>query len=122
MIQIRQNIFETNSSSTHTMTITDDKTYEKWIKGELLYINEDEVWCLRDIDSNLETENFVSKERAIDLYEQIVKEKYPPNFEDIFKTFAQWIDYCDELYNYEEEYTTKNGEKIVVFGKHGYQG
>lgn len=122
MIQIRRCIFETNSSSTHTMTITDNKTYEKWIKGELLYINEDEVWCLRDIDSNLETENFISKERAIDLYKQIVKEKYPPNFEDIFKTFTQWIDYCDELYNYEEEYTTKNGEKIIVFGKYGYQG
>lgn len=121
MIQIRQNIFETNSSSTHTMTITDNQTYEKWIKGELLYIDEDDSWYLEeDTDYNLET--FVSKERAIDLYEQIVEEKYHPNFEEIFKTYLQWIHYCDELYNYKEEYTTKNGEKIVVFGKYGYQG
>ena len=40
MIQIRQNIFETNSSSVHTMTITDNDTYERWINGE---ITSDEV-------------------------------------------------------------------------------
>ena len=122
MIKIRQNVFETNSSSVHTMTITDNDTYEKWINKELLYIDEDEYWCLGDTDFDSKTENFVSAERAIDLYEQIIEDEYHPSFEEIFKTYSQWLNSFDELYNYEENYTTKNGEEIVVFGKHGYCG
>ena len=122
MIQIRQNIFETNSSSIHTMTITDNDTYEKWINGELLYIDEDEYWCLGNTDFNSEKEDFVSKERAVDLYEQIIKDEYRPDFKEIFKTYSQWFDSFDELYSYKTNYTTKSGEKIVVFGKHGYCG
>jgi len=122
MIQIRQNIFETNSSSIHTLTVTDNDTYEKWINGELLYIDEDESWCLKNIDFNSEIENFVSKERAIDLYEQIVENEYHPSFEEIFKTYSQWYNSLDELSNYKANYTTKKGEKIVIFGKHGYYG
>jgi len=123
MIQIRQNIFETNSSSIHTMTITDNDTYERWINGELLYIDEDEYWCLGDTNFDSEKEDFVSKKRAVDLYEQIIKDEYCPDFEEIFKTYSQWLDYSfDELYSYEENYTTKSGEEIVIFGKHGYCG
>ena len=122
MIKIRQNVFETNSSSIHTMTITDNDTYEKWINKKLLYIDEDEYWCLKDTDFDSKTENFVSAERAIDLYEQIIEDEYHPSFEEIFKTYSQWLYSSDELYNYEEDYTTKNGEEIVVFGKHGYCG
>lgn len=120
MINIRYNVFETNSSSVHTMTITSEDIYNKWIHGELLYVNEDEYWYLRDTNFNSEKENFVSKERAVDLYEQIIKDEYCPKFEEIFKTYSQWFDSFDELYSYKEDYTTKSGEEIVVFGKHGY--
>lgn len=122
MIQIRQNIFETNSSSVHTLTITDNDTYEKWLNKELLYIDEDDYWYLENTDFDSEKENFVSKERAIDLYEQIVEDEYHPNFEEVFKTYSQWLYSFEELYHYKTDYTTKNGEKIVIFGKHGYCG
>ena len=37
MIQIRRNLFETNSSSTHSLTMCTKSDYEKWGKGELVY-------------------------------------------------------------------------------------
>ena len=35
MLQIRRDVFETNSSSTHSLTIMDSDDFEKWCKGEL---------------------------------------------------------------------------------------
>ena len=36
-IQIRKGVFETNSSSTHTLVIASNEEYEKWQKGELYF-------------------------------------------------------------------------------------
>lgn len=35
MLLIRRGVFETNSSNTHSLTITDKDTYEKFRNGEL---------------------------------------------------------------------------------------
>jgi hypothetical protein len=37
MIQIRQGVFETNSSSTHSITICTKKEYEAFENGELMF-------------------------------------------------------------------------------------
>lgn len=37
MFQIRLNCFETNSSSTHSLIICDDKTWKKFVKRKLYY-------------------------------------------------------------------------------------
>lgn len=37
MKQIRKNVFETNSSSTHSLTMCTEAEYEKWKNGELIY-------------------------------------------------------------------------------------
>lgn len=37
MKQIRLGIFETNSSSTHSIVICTDEEFEKWKNGELVY-------------------------------------------------------------------------------------
>lgn len=39
MEQIRRNVFETNSSSTHSITMCPKEEFEKWKKGELFYID-----------------------------------------------------------------------------------
>lgn len=120
MIQIRQNVFETNSSSVHTMTITDKDTYSKWLNNELLYINEDECWVVKK--TKYENEDFITKEEAIDLYNNIKDDPYLPEFKDVFQTYYDFIDYHEDLYVYEENYTTKSGDEIVAFGVHGYCG
>ena len=35
--QIRHGVFETNSSSTHSMVVCSEEDYQKWVDGELLY-------------------------------------------------------------------------------------
>ena len=37
MIQIRQNIFETNSSSVHSITLCTEDEFQKWKNGEILF-------------------------------------------------------------------------------------
>ena len=37
MISVRKNVFETNSSSTHSITMCSENEYDKWKSGELFY-------------------------------------------------------------------------------------
>ena len=37
MIQIRKNIFETNSSSVHSITICTEEDFQQWKKGNLIW-------------------------------------------------------------------------------------
>ena len=37
MIQIRNGVFETNSSSTHSISITTEENYDAWLKGLIKY-------------------------------------------------------------------------------------
>lgn len=39
MIQIRQGVFETNSSSTHSITIASESDFDKWKNGDV-YLND----------------------------------------------------------------------------------
>lgn len=56
MRQIRRNIFETNSSSTHSLTICKREDYEKWkTDGTYMYKDDDGV-------------HFISRDEAIERY------------------------------------------------------
>ena len=116
---IRRGVFETNSSSTHSITMCSKEDYDKWERGEMFYN-----------DGAL-----VTKEEAI---EELKKDKWfnkhNPDFDfsdeeainDVladsdYETSDQYWDNCD-LETFEETYTTKNGEVIIAFGYYGYDG
>lgn len=112
--QIRRGVFETNSSSTHSITMCSSKEYEKWEKGEVLY------W--QDGDK------FGTKEEII---QELKKSKWYANKDwndedvvsDIFSD--ERVKTCEEFFNeyyetYSTEYTTPNGEVVVAFGYYGY--
>lgn len=92
--QIRRNVWETNSSSTHSITMCSKEEYEKWKKGELLlnYWRDDFVEATEE---NKEDED---------------NKTYDEYWEDEY------------LEGYEDSYTTKSGEEIIAFGKYGYDG
>ena len=91
-INIRNNVFETNSSSVHTLCICTEKEYEKFKNGERLY------------DAELSG--------------------LPPDVETIWGddniTYNEFWDDEGCLETYCEKYTSPSGDKIVVFGKYGY--
>lgn len=77
MKQIRIGVFETNSSSTHTLVVCTDEELEKWKTGEMVY-NYREGFILPDnsnISSGGETyEAFMDDdELEIDIYTYVTK-------------------------------------------------
>ena len=96
MKKIRNMVFETNSSSVHSMVIVTDDELEKLNSEELVFDKED---------------NVINKEEAI--------KSGKPYF-----TIEQWIDniYDRDLLYDVEEYKCKCGEHINMLIEHGYNG
>lgn len=96
MRQIRQNVFETNSSSTHSIVICTQEEFEKFVHGNLVYDN----W-----------------ERGL---------VPVPSAEDYDRRYSSYDELGDTGYGsldtYEEYFTTPSGDKMVVFGCYGYDG
>lgn len=116
--QIRRGVFETNSSSTHSLTMCSESEYDKWVKGELLYDNDGG--------------DFYTKEDAIEKikdYSWLIgrvdwNDKDSVNEALRDESFYTYEQYCNDIgYYYDEfrgSYTTENGEKVIAFGYYGY--
>lgn len=118
----RYGIFESNSSSTHSMVIGMEDDFEKWRTGELLYYTSYEL-----------PKGFYTKEEAIT---EIKDDPYYRNNdfdsmdEDELKEylydygFVDYDQFCDNEY-LETDYNTfvtPKGEKVCVICKYGYDG
>lgn len=118
-ITIRQGVFETNSSSSHSLSITTLDKYNKWMNGEF-YLN---------AQGNGEA-NFITIDEMQDLLIKydITKEKYPDDEE--YNNYLEDFCYENNIYTYDSyydadtmgipvnlTYTTPAGERIIVFGE-----
>lgn len=121
--QIRRGVFETNSSSTHSLTMMMKSDYERWEK-ENLYLFNGSGWSW-DFNKPV-TNNLYTKEEAVEFvknnryysadYE--IDEEYLREMD-----FVSWDDEGSEyLEGFYEEFTTPSGETIVAFGEYGYDG
>ena len=127
--QIRRGVFETNSSSTHSLVMCLKSDYDRWEHGEvLLYTG----WGYGYSKDNGPKENhFYTKEQVIEFEKS---SNYPPSDdmnwdseeakeylrEREWRTFE---DYDDEYLEwYEDIFTTPSGETVVAFGQYGYDG
>lgn len=107
MIQVRRNVFETNSSSTHSITICTEGEYKTWKRGEVYWSrwNKDFV-SKEDVEERFNK----NKDRYDDFDEYLIDEGY--------YTFDRYNDI--EMETYEKHYQTKSGDKIIAFGYYGY--
>lgn len=107
MKQIRRSVFETNSSSVHSLTILPEDQFEKFKRGEMLL----DSW----------KHKLISKEDAlkeINKYDKDFTIEDLKNGHDDYRTYNNiGGDYYE---TFEEYHTTKGGDKIVVFGYYGY--
>lgn len=113
--QIRTGVFETNSSSTHTLSIMPRKDYERW-KSEGLYLSGNKIYTKEEVINEL---------RKYDKKYEYEPKDYSDEdtFDDArmcdYEMYDEWLD--DEyLEIYVKNYTTESGDEIVVFGKYGY--
>lgn len=133
--QVRRGVFETNSSSTHSLTMCSEEEFEAWKRGEVLF---QEYGSEKFFSANKLSNN--DKKRAEEDYEENkdvfqkdwkdlsenAKQKYYTKYakeNDIIdedaKTYEQYMNEGD-LEPFVQRYTSKNGDKIVVFGGYGY--
>ena len=126
--QVRRGVYETNSSSTHSITMCMKSDYDKWNNGEG-YFYKGSGWSFPDNKKPINGK-FYTKDEAIDFLKVY---KYCPedvdwNDEEYVNDLLRENDFIDCNYEndylewYEEEFTTPNGETVVAFGEYGYDG
>lgn len=143
IVQVRSGVFETNSSSTHSLNICTKSDYDKWVNDpNIVFIGESWLVGAKDFDGR----EFVTKPEIIDYLkkknESITDEdrKYPETIEEYFEEDEDdWYSISgaaedgiydaktyeldnEELESYVQEFTTPSGDEIVAFGAYGYSG
>lgn len=128
MLQVRHGVFETNSSSTHSITMCKKSEYDAWVKGEV-YLN-DGWWSM--VENENKNKKFLTKEEAmrliVDSGRYSDKDLYSLDEKELLEIFDSECIYNTELYEqmceyyeeYGEEYTTDSGETIIAFGYYGH--
>ena len=122
MIKVRQGTFETNSSSTHSITMCMESDFEKWKNGEMYWdrwndslISKDEV----EKENNRLREEFISENPGFNENDEEWKEK----LEDYINDDSDYYTYEDfndlEYETYEDTLKTPNGEEVIAFGYYG---
>ena len=119
--QIRKHVFETNSSSVHSLTMCTNEDFKKWENGEVLYWRENDEFATK--------EEIVEKMKKRTWYDGSLR--YPDvdwnNENEISDIFSdEGIETYDEYFDdawfetYVEEYTTPGNETIIAFGYYGH--
>ena len=138
-ISVRRGVFETNSSSTHSLTVCTQDEFSKWRNGDIFYnYSYEQPFC--------NYPEFIPIEDLPDIITKAIKDGIPPNEWD---TSLEWPKlsgaetkadlnrivedlHSTEIYTYEgwfgksdydtysHSFTTPGGENMVVFGDYGY--
>lgn len=119
--QIRYGVFETNSSSTHSLTMCSKDEYDAWEKGEVLYWEDKNKFGTREeIIEDLKNKRWYNGTLVYgDVNWDDEDEVYDVFHDERIQTCNDYFD--DEyLECYEETYTTPSGDVIVAFGKFGH--
>ena len=128
--QIRRGVFETNSSSVHSLTMCMESDYNRWDK-EKLYLFTGSGYSYPD-DNKPETNHFYTRNEAIAFQktckyqredidwtdEQTVNEILHDN--EWYDYDYYWNYYVEEFETFEDSMTTPSGDNVVVFGYYGH--
>ena len=109
---IRQGVFETNSSSVHTLTMCSVKELEQWKKGEILFRPFPENFCPID---KIDPKEIYSKDLENDAdYDDALRDT-------MYHDYSSYFDYVENCLEYESfEYKqTIEGVEVACFGYHG---
>lgn len=144
MKQIRKNVFETNSSSTHTLAICTEDEYKDWQDGKLLFNKWNETFIKNNIkitkQNRKEAEEHYTRckgkyykdwseltdaEREEYTYNYIAqqhRQEKSLDFEEDGLTFKEFMNECsaDGLETETSRYTSPSGDKLVITCAYGY--
>lgn len=141
MKTIRNNTFETNSSSTHSLSIVSGEEFDKFKNDETLYyygdlFTFDEIYTRVKKEKN--SEWLKDKNSAIQKMKEIIKDKrridtdYDDDDEnaeilkditDVFEVLETYESLNEDSYlEFFEEKRVINGVEVVAFGNFGFDG
>lgn len=123
MRQIRHGVFETNSSSTHSITMCLKSEYDQWKNGEMFFDRWGHKFVTKDVvDQQIEE----YRKEFLKHYPDYVQgdEKWDAEFEDWIRYDKQYYSYREyrddlEYETYSDTFTTPSGETVVAFGYYG---
>ena len=120
--QIRRGVFETNSSSTHSLTMMMKSDYERWHTEQLYLYSNGWGWVFsKPVENQLYTRDEAVEFAKKNKYYKDANEIDDEILRDI--GFISWDDEGSEyLEGFYKEFTTPSGETIVAFGEYGYDG
>lgn len=144
MKQIRKNVFETNSSSTHTLAICTEDEYKDWQDGKLLFNKWNETFVKNSI--NITKQDRKEAEERYTLYKgkyykdwseltEAEREEYTYNyiaqqrrqeksfsFKEDGLTYQEFMQDCSNggLETETSRYTSPSGDKLVITCAYGY--
>ena len=138
MRQVRRMTFETNSSSTHSITICSEETYNKWCDGKVLFgdWNQDfiEAGELTPYDYECAKAKYESskgkyyknweelsaEDQKDYTMEYVLRDKKKKDYDE-YLTYDEWADrHNNGIETFSKHYTTASGDNIVAFGYYGY--
>lgn len=129
MIQIRHNVFETNSSSSHTLVICTKKEYKLFEQEKLFYADCESMGYKFYTFNDLIAEMIRLNKIDSDGVEEVTKMHEAGDMEGVESYLRDYEMYSINTYGdndwgepYTQEYTTPGGEEIVAFGYYGYNG
>lgn len=144
MKQIRKNVFETNSSSTHTLAICTEDEYKDWQAGKLLFNKWNETFVKNSIKITKQDREEAQRhynqgkgkyykdwfeltdaEREEYIYNYIAQQRRQEksfSFEEDGLTYQEFMQNCnnDGLETETSHYTSPSGDKLVITCAYGY--
>lgn len=125
MRTVRRGTFETNSSSTHSITMCMESDYEKWKNGEMYWHRwNDELVSKEEVEKEMAKlrEEFIADNPDFDENNEEWKEKLEQyiNEDKMYYTYEKFNDYdYIEYETFVDTFETPQGEKVVSFGYYG---
>lgn len=124
MESIRRGVFETNSSSTHSLTMCSESEYDKWKKGELFFDRWSDEFVEKEVvEKEIEKmkKDFEEEYKDREWEDDDEKQEYLEEYLNEDKQYYSYDEFWNEI-EYEtfvQKYKTKSGEIVIGFGYYG---
>ena len=129
---IRDGVFETNSSTQHSIVILSEDNYNRWKEDDGLYVLKDYYYTWKGKKASPEIGKLYTRDEIRAIYEENGDDYWQEDddafmdwlYEDDWLKYEGFITYEDwrelELEQDENEFTSPSGDKMVALCAYGY--
>ena len=128
MKTIRYNVFETNSSMTHSITIMETDMYQEWINDNNLCYDENSLSLISKSERNqLIKNNIINYRKRFHpelllnkITDEEIEDELISSYYDFPMTYSEFKDRTDDYEVDINEFTTKSNDKYTIICYYGH--